>query len=319
MDNTNDQQHPQWGPPPLPGAATDQPAPWAGQERPATPWPPHAQPPAQWPNHPAPPPPWQAPNQTPWQAPSQAPPRTGKFSPALWTLAVITVLAVAYSGFITINTMRGSSSADGKHPAPAGTAAPSAAGDSSSAAEATKPPPLRGKVPPGSRASSFPVRTMEDLERVCDGRYYPKSPKYRGAAPHPIAIKEKTLSIMTGSWMAYSSIRLPDEASAAVEAAWEPKNPKDVQLVACVDLIKTGPRVGTCKVTDPKPETVVVKEGIYRVSLYEVSTRRRLLQVQMSGENTECVMWVYVGADGKTVSTVHHRQLYEALRRYVEQ
>jgi hypothetical protein len=159
---------------------------------------------------------------------------------------------------------------------------------------------------------------VKDLERVCDRWYYPKSPKYRGSAPHPITITVKDSSGWGGRTQV-TSIDLPYEATTAVTGAWDPKKPAAVQLVACVDLIKRGPRVATCQVTEPKPEKVVMKEGVYRLSLYEVSTRRRLLHVRMSGEDEDCPWLIMVGADGTTTSAVHHRQLVEALRRYVEQ
>jgi hypothetical protein len=284
MENTGDQGTQPAGPSSQPGAP--------------------AAPPMSWPN--------QAPPPMSWPNPVQLPPAK-KPSRLTWTVVLLTVITLSCVGYISVNTLRGDTPVAGKRPAGAGSTATARV-----SAPTSKPAPVRGKVPAGSKASSYPVRNAKDLERVCDRWYYPKSPKYLGAAPHPIAITVKD-SLSWGGRTAVTSIDLPYEATAAVEAAWQPKDPTAVQVVACVDLITTGPRVATCRVTDPKPEKVVMKEGVYRLSLYEVSTRRRLLQVRMSGENEDCPWLIMVGADGKAISAVHDRQLVETLRRYVEQ
>ena len=42
--------------------------------------------------------------------------------------------------------------------------------------------------PTGPRAATYPVRNDDDLARVCDGWYYPQSPKFAGKAPHQISV-----------------------------------------------------------------------------------------------------------------------------------
>jgi hypothetical protein len=178
---------------------------------------------------------------------------------------------------------------------------------------------VKGTVPKGSRASSYPVRKVEDLKRVCDGRFYPKAPKYRGLAPHSIVLGIKNQKD-SDSRTLRSRIALPYEAAPGVETAWNPADPAKVQLVACADQVAVGAKVKTCQVDEPKPEKVPMKASTYRVTLYEVATRRRLAQLRMTGEDETCGPFlIIVGADGATYTELEDRQLIEGLRRYVEQ
>jgi hypothetical protein len=216
-------------------------------------------------------------------------------------------------GYISVNTARGD--------LPVGLTAPGDGGASAAPVTPTRAVPrsaVPGVVPPGSTASSFPVRTDKDLERVCDKWFYPKSPRYTAAAPHPIMISVNDRTDL--DYRTTASVALPYEATDAVEAAWKPEKPADVQVVACVDLISTkGPKVGSCTVKDPKPETIIMKAGVYQLSLYEVATRRRLLQARMTGEDEDCPWLVMVGDDPAIYSGPHDRQLVETLRSFVEQ
>ncbi|MEU7904943.1 hypothetical protein [Actinoplanes sp. NPDC049118] len=113
---------------------------------------------------------------------------------------------------------------------------------------------------------------------------------------------------------------LPYEATAAVQDAWNPKDPAGVQLMACAEQVSVGAKVKDCQVDEPKPQKVPMKVSNFRVTLYEVATRRRLAQVRMRGEDETCgPFMIFVGADGATYSDVDDRQLVEALRRYVEE
>jgi hypothetical protein len=178
---------------------------------------------------------------------------------------------------------------------------------------------VKGTVPKGSRPSSYGVRKVEDLNRVCDGRYYPKAPKYQGLAPHSIVLGVKDAK-ESDSRVARSHISLPYEAAPGVETAWNPADPKKVQLMACVDQVSVGAKVKTCQVDKPKPEKIPMKVSTYRVTLYEVATRRRLAQLKMTGEDETCGPFlIIVGADGATYTELEDRQLIEGLRRYVEE
>jgi hypothetical protein len=245
--------------------------------------------------------------------PAPAPPARSSGGRKGLIALVVTVVLVCTGcvGYISVNTLRGDD--------PVALKSPKGAAGSSAPARTGVPADVQGPVPPGSKASSFPVRSAKDLERVCDKWFYPKSPRYTVAAPHPILISVRDRMDLDDRSPA--TVSLPYEATDAIEAAWAAKNPADVQVVACVDLISTkGPKVGTCKVTDPEPDTMVVKEGVYQLSLYEVATRRRLLQARMTGEDEECpFLFIVVGDDPALYSRPHDRQLVETLRDLVEQ
>jgi hypothetical protein len=202
---------------------------------------------------------------------------------------------------------------------PPATGGPSDPANGPVSAAAGPPVGVSGTVPPGSKASSFQVRKEEDLDRLCERWFYPKSPKYTTAvAPHPIAISvkgRKDLEIRSTK----SYVSLPYEATPDVKAAWEPKSPAAVQLVACVDLISTGPEVKSCRIDEPKPSSIPMKEGRYQLSLYEVATRRKLMQTRLTGEEETCPTFIFIGNDRAVYSGVEDAQLVDALRRYVEQ
>jgi hypothetical protein len=176
-----------------------------------------------------------------------------------------------------------------------------------------------GSVPKGSRRSTYPVRKAEDLNRVCEGWFYPKAPKYTGPAPHSIVMSTMNDKALD-SRRVLDIYDLPYDTEAAVKDAWSPKDPAKVQLMACAEVVSIGAKVTTCQVDKPKPQKVTMKESNYRVTLYEVATRRKLAQVRMKGEDETCGPFlILVGADGATYSELEDRQLIEALRRYVEE
>jgi hypothetical protein len=179
-----------------------------------------------------------------------------------------------------------------------------------------RPVGVTGKVPANSKASSYRVRKDEDLERVCDRWYYPKSPKYTTAvAPHPISINtrdRKDLDIRTPESIYY-------DGAPALQEVWAPKNAAKVQLVACVDLVTIGAKVKSCRIDKPKKSSIPMKEGTYRLSLYEVATRRKLLETKLTGEDEACPFFIVIGNDRSVYTTLEDAQLIEALRRYVEQ
>jgi hypothetical protein len=281
----------QWQGPPEPGPAVPGPVPWPGYGAPP----------------PLPPPP-----------PATSPKRL------IAVLTCIGLLGVACAGSVAYGVVKAlrdtTPAAETRSGDAGGSSAPGiAASAGPTRAPAGRPVGVSGKVPPGSKASSYRVRKEEDLERVCDRWYYPKSPKYTTAvAPHPIAISvkdRKDLDFRSTT----SYIPLPYDVTPAVKAAWEPKNAAAVQLVACVDLVSIGPRVKSCRIDKPKPSSIPMKEGRYQVSLYEVATRRRLMQARLTGEDENCPSFILIGNDRAVYSGPEDRQLVDALRRYVEQ
>lgn len=258
----------------------------------------------------------------PYQFPQPVAPAPGG-SPARWARRLITVVAVlglACAVGVVVNTFgsdepggKGSAASEsGIEATPSRSAAvPAAKGDFAAK--------VGGSVPKGSRRSTYPVRKAEDLNRVCDGWYYPKAPKYTGLAPHSIVMSTQNTKVLD-SRRVLTIYDLPYETGAAVKDAWAPKNPAKVQLMACAEAVSIGAKVTTCQVDKPKPKKVTMKASNYRVTLYEVATRRRLAQVRMKGEDETCGPFlILIGADGATYSELEDRQLIEALRRYVEE
>ncbi len=279
---------------------------------------------AQWPGPPERGAPVPAP--MPWPGYAAPPPPPAPKSPKrlIAVLTCIGLLGVACAGSVAygvVKAVRDTSPAAEVRPGGAGdgSAPETAASVGPTRAPAGRPVGVSGKVPPGSKASSYRVRKEEDLERVCDRWYYPKSPKYTTAvAPHPIAISvkdRKDLDFRSTS----SYVSLPYDVTPVVKAAWEPKSAAAVQLVACVDLVSIGPRVKNCRIDRPKPSSIPMKEGRYQLSLYEVATRRKLMQARLTGENEDCPSFILIGNDRAVYTDPEDRQLVEILRRYVEQ
>lgn len=169
-----------------------------------------------------------------------------------------------------------------------------------------------------ARAKSYPAASDADLEKVCDRSFFPKSPAYAGPAPHPMRISVKDRMDLSSRVMK-SFHSSPPGGSAAAKLAWEPKDLATVQLVACLDLVEVGPSVRTCHFDTPAPAAVPMSEGIYRLSLYEVATRRLVSEVRLTGDDDDCPTLVLMGATKMVYSEVEDRQLVDALTRFVEQ
>ncbi|MBG0566305.1 hypothetical protein [Actinoplanes aureus] len=187
---------------------------------------------------------------------------------------------------------------------------------------AAKPPagpppsfPVEGGAS-GPRAATDPVRTTDDLELVCENWYYPGAPKFRGAAPHPVLISVRDQLEVT-----YRSVRTLNQTayagSAAKRKAWAPK-PAQTQLVACLDLVGGGPKLRDCKVEDPDPLVLPMKQGRYRLTVYEVATREKVAESNLIGKDESCPWVAMTGPDRTLHSTVDDDQLYRVLRKRVE-
>jgi hypothetical protein len=171
-------------------------------------------------------------------------------------------------------------------------------------------------VPSGPRASTYPVREDDDLNRVCDGWYYPQSPKFAGKAPHQISVGVIDSTALP-SRNIMSSVSVPD-LRESIWRAWMPTDPTKTQLVGCVDLVKTGGTLKSCKFDDPKPEKIAMKRATYRVRLYETATGKKLVdKAAVTGEDEDCPSLVFLMGNEPILSKVGDRQLYEFFRPYV--
>jgi hypothetical protein len=111
---------------------------------------------------------------------------------------------------------------------------------------------------------------------------------------------------------------IPKWYTAQKQKAWDPAAPAKVRLVACVDQVDSGKQVKTCKLDGPKDLKLPMREGKYRLTLYEVATGRKVVEKQLAGEDEKCPFTVLLGTDRTVYSTVGDRQLYETLKKHVE-
>lgn len=176
---------------------------------------------------------------------------------------------------------------------------------------ATSASPTGSVVP---QAAARPVRGATDLDQVCGNTYFPAAPKYRGKAPHPIVISARDRldldqrSTRTLNRYAYGS--------KLAQRTWAPA-PAKAQLVACLDLIGGGAKVKDCP-GDGKAK-LPLKVGRYRLSLYEVATRRKIAEATLDGADKACPWVVMTGADQTLYTTLDDTQLYRVLRPKVAQ
>ncbi|MFI7577844.1 hypothetical protein [Micromonospora sp. NPDC049497] len=227
------------------------------------------------------------------------------------TLSVL--LLVACSGLVGGAFLLRSTERDVARPATE-TGRPAAAGSSTpspGAPESAEPVPL------GPRPSDFPAAEISDLSNVCDGiLFYPQSPKRTGKAPHPVVL---LIGDGPGDHRRQDNGYYYDEGlSKRVEQTWASEDPKDVQMVACLDRVSTGATIRRCTYDDPKPETLTLLKASYRLRVYEVATGRKLLDKAMGGDDQACPYVVLFGPDKKIYAEVRHRSLLAALRNLVK-
>lgn len=229
-------------------------------------------------------------------------------------IAAVTVFALVLIGCLgsvgyNVRNMGAGSGAHGAAPRfpflpTQGASAPSETGDDNST---------------GPEASTYPVADVDDLSQVCDGdTYYPQSPKYQGKAPHPLAIMLKDRKDLS-SRIQHPIYGVPYSSAKSRESAWNPRTtPTKVQLVACVDLVSSGPKLKTCKFDDPKPDTLPLKRGFYQLALYDVATHRQLLSKRLTGDDRVCPSFVLLGSDRTLYTGVSDRQFIQTLKPFVE-
>jgi hypothetical protein len=225
-----------------------------------------------------------------------------------WVIAVLAVagvLALLWIGAAVV--IHGPEDLAAGHPSGA---TPSAPGTATSAEGAVTP---AAATSPGPIAR--PVRSDDDLARVCDGWYYPQSPKFAGRAPHQISVGVIDSALAPRRHM-LSAVRVPDQKES-VWRAWTPDNAAKSQLVACVDLTKAGKRLRTCKYPNQKPATIALDQGVYRVRLYEAATGRKLLDKPVTGADGNCPSVVFPAEGDSLYSEVNDNQLYGLLRVFV--
>ncbi|MEV6344711.1 hypothetical protein [Actinoplanes sp. NPDC051851] len=169
---------------------------------------------------------------------------------------------------------------------------------------------------PVSVAATHAARTEDDLDDVCGGTYYPASPKYAGKAPHPIVISARERLDLSGRTTRTLN-RAAFAGTAKDRKTWAPSVGR-TQLVACLDLLSGGTQVAECTSDDAKPVTLPMKSAKYRLTVYEVRTRREVSTTTLTGGDKSCPWVTITGADHTLYTTVDDDQLYKALRKRAE-
>jgi len=236
------------------------------------------------------------------------PPQQRRSRWGIWgtvTAVVVVLGCLGGAGFLGVHAMRSTTP-----PVTKGLSFPGAPG--ASAAPGAEPEPVTGP-----RASTYPVRTADDLKRVCEQWYYPKSPKVKSSGTQPVSIFAQDSKDFDTKHEA-TLFDIPNWYTKPKQQAWDPSSPGKVRLVACVDLVQTGKKVKSCKYDDPKGLKIPLREAKYRLALYEVATGKKVIEKTLSGEDDECPFMVLLGADRNVYSRVGDRQYYELLKKYVE-
>ena len=172
------------------------------------------------------------------------------------------------------------------------------------------PAPSAAAPTAAPRRSTTPVRDEDDLSRVCEGWYFPGSPRYAGKAPHQISIGVRDQAQEPGHRVK-AALDVPYTLKERTRQAWMPSDPAKSQLMACVTLSAVGGAVKTC------PEKVTLRRGTYVLAVFEVATGRRLVQRQVAGDVVRCPNAIPLGAGDTIPTTVSDGQLYRLLDRYV--
>ncbi|GAA4601614.1 hypothetical protein BJY16_003948 [Actinoplanes octamycinicus] len=171
----------------------------------------------------------------------------------------------------------------------------------------------------GPVASGVPAKDIYDLNQVCDDNtYFPAAPKRSGKAPHPVVLltKNNPTSVRFKNPVYY----FDDEGTSdAAERTWASDDPANVQMVACLDRVTTGTKIRNCKYDEPKPSTAALYHANWRLRVYEVATRRQLLDKKLTGDETACPFSVLVGDDKKIYATTSDHSVVSALRKLVKQ
>ncbi|OJF11705.1 DUF805 domain-containing protein [Couchioplanes caeruleus] len=237
-----------------------------------------------------------------------------KFLARLILVPVLLLAACMFGGPAVIDLARGPS--DDGQPTTSGNASTPRVEASAVARDGAAK--VHGVATAGSRRSAYPVRQIADLTRVCDGWYYPKAPRYTGLAPHPIVTASRN-RLLNDAWEVSENFEAPDVAWPPAKDAWRPSDPTKVRVVACADRVATRSKVRTCHVDSKPPADVTMKQAVFRVTLYEVATRNKLMQTRMTGDNEDCgPIFILVDQHDQTYTSISDRQMWETLRRYVE-
>ncbi|MEV6303297.1 hypothetical protein AB0M02_28060 [Actinoplanes sp. NPDC051861] len=177
-------------------------------------------------------------------------------------------------------------------------------------------PEVTEEAEQGPEASAYPAEKVFDLNRVCDENvYYPDQPKRTGKAPHPVVL---LVNDGDGIRSSNGTYYFDQGLSDSVKNTWAPESPAKVQMVACLDRVKVGGKIRSCKYDDPKGLVVTLMKASWRLRVYEAATGKVLLDKAMAGDDKACPYFVLYGPDKKIYSKVSDRAAVAALRNLVK-
>jgi hypothetical protein len=169
----------------------------------------------------------------------------------------------------------------------------------------------------GPQPAASPAKDIYDLNAVCDDNaFFPDAPKHAGKAPHPVAllIKDGESAVRWNNRTYY----LDDIGTGkAAENTWGPNSPAKVQLAACLDRTSAGSKLRTCKYDEPEPDTLTLYRASWRLRVFEVATRKQLLDKKLASNETACPFSVLVGPDKKIYAEVSDHTLVSTLKSLV--
>ncbi|GAB09057.1 hypothetical protein GOARA_027_00200 [Gordonia araii NBRC 100433] len=142
-----------------------------------------------------------------------------------------------------------------------------------------------------------------DLARVCDKTYFPQSAAYTGAGPHPIMVFTRS-----GTTSGLKQVDTPYDSPPE----WRFQDEKQYQLVACLDDVSSGDKVGECEFDKG---TVPVYQGKYKGRVIEPRTGKKVADVEVDGNRTkDCPTITMVYGDAKD-SRIHTQPDFADLKR----
>jgi hypothetical protein len=161
------------------------------------------------------------------------------------------------------------------------------------------------------KASNAAVSQVSDLEDGCAGvrKYFPDNDAYTGSGPHPV-----------GVFVTSDSDSL-DIASmgADVPPQWDDTrlNPRQVQVIACLDAPGDGQYLTDCKFSS---DTLKLYQGKYDVTLYEAKTGEKIGSTEMLGSSEpSCPSLTLTKSDATSIHTEPDFAAYRAaLGQYVD-
>ena len=140
--------------------------------------------------------------------------------------------------------------------------------------------------------SDPPPRKMADFRELCEPprRYFPTAAAHTGGGPHPMRVFQRANGTVQTK-LVDADLRQP------VPEQWRPRDPRQVQLVACLDEPADGPVVGECRFT---ARTIPLHRGLYQVTVYEARTGVRVAEAELTGSTEQRCPSVTLWREGES-------------------